>query len=87
VAKRYPSYSSSANASNKLPNRRANLFRRILLNKVNDRNRDFPPVRPTPAEVAHAPDDLAAGIGIEEELRQTACGEPVAPQVTAWGIP
>lgn len=81
---------SPTNASNKLLNRRADLLRRILLNKMNAGNRDFLLVRPSPAEVAHAPDDLGAGIGIDEELWQIACGERAAPQArafTAWGIP
>jgi hypothetical protein len=69
---------SPANAPNKLPNRRADRLRRILLNKVDAWNRDFALVRPSPAEVAHRPDDLGAGIGIDEKLRQIACGEPVA---------
>src|SRR5882757_4689669 len=69
---------SSAKASDELPNRCADLVWRILLDKVDAWNRDFPLVRPTPAEVANTPDDLGTRIGIDEELWKIAPGEPMA---------
>ena len=59
---------SSAKASDELPNRGADLVWRVLLNKVDAGNGDFPLVRPASAEVADTPDDLGTRIGIDEKL-------------------
>lgn len=71
-------WTSAAKACHELPHRGADLVWRILLDKVDALNGDFPLVRPTAAEVANTSDDLGTRIGIDEELWKIAPGEPFA---------
>ena len=62
----------------RIPESPTDLLWRVLLNKVKARNRYFSLVRPTSAEVANAPNDLGARIGVDEEFGDVVSGEPVA---------